>query len=64
MMIKKQPFSIPSLAVISCRTNGRRVTIPDPRGKKSLSKINTDHEETDILQFYNSLLYSQYLSTY
>jgi len=45
---------IPSLLLISCKTSGRRVTMPDPRGKKSLSEINTDHDiiDTEISKFY------------
>lgn len=30
---------LPVLAVMSCRTNGRLVTIPEPRGRKSLETL-------------------------
>jgi len=33
----------PCFALISCNTRGRRVTMPDPRGKKSLF---TQHSAT------------------
>jgi len=42
-------LSIPCLAVMSCKTNGRLVTIPDPRGKKSLSTANKVIKFSQIL---------------
>lgn len=33
---KKRSQCLPAGALINCRIKGRRVTIPEPRGKKSL----------------------------
>jgi len=44
----KKPIFRPSLALTSCKTKGRRVTIPDPRGKKSLSQCNTSHQYVTV----------------
>jgi len=49
--VNNKQFIIPSLEFMSCKINGRRVTMPDPRGKKSLSDINT---QTMYQQFTTS----------
>lgn len=33
-------FNLPALSWISCNIRGRRVTIPEPRGKKSLKNVS------------------------
>lgn len=37
--LAKERKRLPVLAVMSCRTNGRLVTIPEPRGRKSLETL-------------------------
>lgn len=34
----QHPHSLPAFEVTSCSTRGRLVTMPDPRGRKSLKK--------------------------
>lgn len=36
------------LALINCKINGRRVTIPDPRGKKSLDNTRKKRRKGNI----------------